>query len=64
MNPVLRSLVDRGGGLVTTALVREVVSRQVFEWAVKRGELRRILPEVYADARMIGGGGTVRYASG
>ncbi|MEV0395364.1 DUF559 domain-containing protein [Polymorphospora rubra] len=53
MDPVLSALVDGAGGVVTRAQVCQVVQRWVFESACRDGHLRRVLPEVYVDARLV-----------
>ncbi|HEX5596938.1 MAG TPA: DUF559 domain-containing protein, partial [Micromonosporaceae bacterium] len=55
MNPVLRSLVERGGGLATRAVAAQVLPVGVVEAACRAGQLRRVLPAVYADAALVGG---------
>jgi very-short-patch-repair endonuclease len=53
VNPVLQALVDRGGGLLTRTLALQVVSRRTLESAIETGRLRRVLPEVYVDTKLI-----------
>ncbi|WP_121161524.1 DUF559 domain-containing protein [Micromonospora pisi] len=53
MNPVLRSLVDLGDGLVMRRLAQQVVSRQILDSAARSGRLRRVLPGVYVDAGLL-----------
>lgn len=60
VNHVLRSLVERGNGLVTRVEASQVVPVWVLEAACRAGHLRRVLPEVYVDARLPSG----RLASG
>ncbi|MEV4757784.1 DUF559 domain-containing protein [Micromonospora sp. NPDC049559] len=52
MNPLLRSLVDQGGGLVTRAEAGQALPVWILERAVRTGHLRRMLPGVYLDARL------------
>ncbi|MGK5740958.1 DUF559 domain-containing protein [Micromonospora sp. URMC 103] len=53
MDPVLRELVERGGGLVTRTLAGQVVPEWTLRRACARGDLVRVLPEVYAAANLL-----------
>ncbi|WP_328347616.1 endonuclease domain-containing protein [Micromonospora sp. NBC_00421] len=53
MHPVLRSLVERSGGVVTRRAAAEVVPAWVLRHAYRVGALRRVLPGVYVDASLI-----------
>jgi hypothetical protein len=53
VNPVLRSLVERHGGLVTRAAVLQVVPSWILAQARRDGHLLRVLPQVYVDARLV-----------
>ncbi|MFC4106020.1 endonuclease domain-containing protein [Micromonospora zhanjiangensis] len=53
MHPVLQSLVDRHGGLVTRNAALQVVAPWTLERAYRAGHLRRVLPRVYVDARLL-----------
>ncbi|MEV6811720.1 DUF559 domain-containing protein [Micromonospora sp. NPDC051296] len=57
MEPVLRSLVDSAGGVLTRARALEVVAPWVLRQAYRRGCLCRILPAVYVDANLVPGAG-------
>ena len=50
MNPELRALLGRGGGVVTRAVATQVVPEWVVEHAGRRGDLVRMLPGVYRHA--------------
>jgi very-short-patch-repair endonuclease len=56
VHPTLGALVDRGGGLVTRTIALEVVPPWVLRRARHDGHLRRVLPEVYVDGRLLDGG--------
>ncbi|MEJ3749878.1 DUF559 domain-containing protein [Actinomycetes bacterium KLBMP 9797] len=69
MNPRLRTLLDEGHGVVTRREACRVASARVLEDACDGGELRRVLPSVYADAALALGpellrAAAVRYADG
>jgi very-short-patch-repair endonuclease len=49
MNPELKALLQRGGGLVTRSRASEVVPMWTIEHACRRGHLIRVLPGVYRD---------------
>ncbi|MGN9811519.1 DUF559 domain-containing protein [Micromonospora sp. BQ11] len=53
MNPVLRDLVDRQGGLVTRRTACQVVPEWTLEQACSSGRLLRVLPEVFVDPRLL-----------
>lgn len=53
MNATLRSLLDRHHGLLERATVLQVVPSWVLDRATGTGELVRLLPGVYADARLL-----------
>ncbi|WP_091560285.1 DUF559 domain-containing protein [Micromonospora pattaloongensis] len=53
MNSVLRELVERGGGLVTRATAEQVVPEWTLQRACDSGDLVRVLPEVFAAARLL-----------
>ncbi|MEH1014284.1 DUF559 domain-containing protein [Micromonospora sp. CPCC 206060] len=53
MNPVLRVLVEQGGGLVTRWLAGQVVPSWTLDRASRAGHLCRVLPGVYLDARLV-----------
>ncbi|WFE65516.1 DUF559 domain-containing protein [Micromonospora sp. WMMD714] len=53
MHPVLRSLVDEGGGVVTRRAAVQVVPPWVLAQADRVGELRRVLPGVYVDITLV-----------
>ncbi|MGB2567112.1 DUF559 domain-containing protein [Micromonospora citrea] len=55
MNGVLQELVERGGGLVTRAVARQVVPEWTLERACGSGGLVRVLPEVFVAAHLLGG---------
>lgn len=52
MSPELRALLDRYQGVVTRAEAGQVVPPWVFATARRAGDLRRLLPGVYADAAL------------
>ncbi|WP_433385045.1 DUF559 domain-containing protein [Micromonospora sp. KLBMP9576] len=52
MNSVLRTLLERNGGLVTRRGAMEVLPRWVLEDASRAGRLLRLLPGVYVDAAL------------
>ncbi|MEU6207919.1 DUF559 domain-containing protein [Micromonospora musae] len=52
MDPVLRELVERGGGLVTRAAAVQVVPKWTLERACRAGDLVRVLPEVFVAAHL------------
>lgn len=52
VNPRLRGLVDATGGLVTYEQVKRVAATGALERACRAGHLRRVLPQVYVDARL------------
>lgn len=58
MNVVLRELVADGGGLVTRTTVEQVVPEWILQGACGRGELVRVLPEVFVAADLLGDGRT------
>lgn len=53
MHPVLRALVEQGGGVVTRRAAVQVVPPWVLAHADRVGQLRRVLPGVYVDAALI-----------
>lgn len=55
VNPVLTELVGRGGGLVTRTAAVQVVPEWTLERACRRGQLVRVLPEVFVAAHLLGG---------
>jgi very-short-patch-repair endonuclease len=50
---VLRDLVEREGGVVTVSAARQVVPEWTLRRAGDRGDLVRVLPQVYVDARLL-----------
>ncbi|MGC5333258.1 DUF559 domain-containing protein [Micromonospora sp. DT62] len=58
MNPVLRAMLDRNGGLVTRHATSQVLPRWVLEDASRSGRLLRVLPGVYVDAALADGRGS------
>lgn len=57
VNPVLRAMLDRNGGLVTRHATSQVLPRWVLEDASRSGRLLRVLPGVYVDAALADGRG-------
>lgn len=55
VNPVLRELVERGGGLVTRAEAGQVVPEWTLQQACRSGDLVRVLPEVFAAVHLLDG---------
>jgi very-short-patch-repair endonuclease len=53
VNPVLGALLESGGGLVTRATALQVVPTWTLRRACRDGDVRRVLPEVYVDARLV-----------
>jgi very-short-patch-repair endonuclease len=50
VNPLLRSLLDAGDGVVTWAEAAQVAPPWMLEWASRAGHLHRVLPGVYSEA--------------
>ncbi|QGN48430.1 DUF559 domain-containing protein [Micromonospora sp. WMMC415] len=55
MNPVLRKLVERGGGLVTRVAAEQVVPEWTLQRACGNGDLVRVLPGVFVAAHLLDG---------
>lgn len=53
VHPVLGALIGSGGGVVTRATALQVVPAWTLRRACQDGHLRRVLPEVYVDARLV-----------
>ncbi|MGN9906712.1 DUF559 domain-containing protein [Phytohabitans sp. LJ34] len=63
MNPELRALLDRNGGVATRDEVCRVVPTWVLEWACRVGDVRRLLPGVYVDGTVAGEPAVLRQAA-
>lgn len=64
VNEVLQALLDKGGGVVTRAMVRQVLPESTLRAACHAGHLLRVLPGVYVDARLVAAGLDTRPAPG
>ncbi|TDC41419.1 DUF559 domain-containing protein [Micromonospora sp. KC213] len=53
---MLRELVERGGGLVTRTVARQVVPEWTLRQACHDGELVRVLPQVFVPAHLLDAG--------
>ncbi|RIV41600.1 DUF559 domain-containing protein [Micromonospora radicis] len=53
MDTVLAELVERGHGLVTRSVAEQVVPEWILQRACTNGDLVRVLPEVFAAARLL-----------